>query len=65
MDMVLNGLSYRITLAYLDDVVVWSATFEDHKRDVDLVLRRLEMAGLKARPSKCNFFQDEIEVLPG
>ena len=63
MDMVLNGLSYRIALAYLDDVVVWSATFEDHKRDVDLVLRRLEMAGLKARPSKCNFFQDEIEVL--
>ena len=63
MDMVLTGLSYSTCLAYLDDVVVWSKSFEDHVRDVDVVLRRLENAGLKAKTKKCELFVDEIDIL--
>lgn len=63
MEMVLSGLSYKSALAYLDDVLVWSATFEQHLKDVEAVLERLELAGLKAHPTKCSFFVKEVQVL--
>ena len=63
MDMVLSGLSYQCALAYLDDVIIWSSSFEQHLQDVEKVLERLELAGLKARPSKCSFFVNEVRIL--
>ena len=63
MDQVLLGMSYRCALAYLDDVIVWSSSFEQHLKDVEAVLERLELAGLKARPEKCNFFVKEVQLL--
>ena len=52
-----------IALAYLDDLIIFSKTFEDHVKDTEAVLKRLELAGLKARPVKCCFFQDSVELL--
>ena len=63
METVLTGMSYRCALAYLDDVIVWSNSFEEHLADVEAVLERLELAGLKARPQKCNFFVKEVHLL--
>ena len=63
MDLVLSGLSRECAMAYLDDTVVFSKTFEDHVRDLDDVLMRFEAAGLKAKPSKCSLFQSSIELL--
>ena len=50
-------------LVSLDDIVVYSATLEDHVRDVTRVLQRLQDAGLYAKKSKCELFQHEIEFL--
>ena len=63
MDQVLLNMSYRCALAYLDDVIVWSNSFEQHLKDVEAVLERLELAGLKARPQKCNLFVKEVQLL--
>jgi len=30
MELVMSGLTYNICLVYLDDIVVFSKTFEDH-----------------------------------
>ena len=38
---------------YLDDIVVFSATWEDHLIQVENVLKRLEKANLTTKPSKC------------
>jgi hypothetical protein len=54
MDQVLNGLQDFIR-AYLDDLIVFSTTWEHHVQHVDLVLNRLEEAGLTAKPVKCQF----------
>ena len=55
MDIILSGLPPERVMAYLDDIVVFSRSFEEHKRDVDSVLDKLESAGISLRPEKCKF----------
>ena len=45
----------RITAAYLNDVIIFSKTWEEHLRHVQQVLQRLDEAGLTVKMSKCQF----------
>ena len=63
MDYVLLGLRWKICLIYLDDVIVFSKTFEDHVDQLGQVLTRLSDAGLKLAPKKCHFFQSQVALL--
>jgi hypothetical protein len=63
MDLVLSGLSREWAAAYLDDMVVFSRTFEKHLQPLEDLLMRFEEAALKAKPSKCSLFQSSIELL--
>ena len=54
MDKVLNGLTFRSCLCYLDDVLIASETFDQHISDLHDVLSRLQAAGLKLGPTKCS-----------
>ena len=53
----------RSVLVFLDDIVVYSRTLDDHVRDVRAALQRLSDAGLYAKKSKCELFMHEIEFL--
>ena len=57
IDRVLNRLSFRSTLCYLDDVLIFSETFEQHMQDLQKVFSRFSQAGLKLSPQKCEFAQ--------
>ena len=50
-------------LLYLDDIVVFSSSVEQHLQRLELVLGRLKTEGLKARLEKCSFFQREVGYL--
>ena len=63
MDRVLNGLSFRSTLCYLDDVLIFSETFEQHMQDLQEVFSRFSQAGLKLSPQKCKFAQQKCLFL--
>jgi hypothetical protein len=63
MDMVLSGLTYEMCMVYLDDVIVFSETFEDHIDRLEQVFTRLKEAGLKLKPSKCHLFKRSVEFL--
>jgi hypothetical protein len=49
--------------AYLDDILIYSKTKEEHVQHVRKVLERLRSAGLFAKLSKCEFFVTETKFL--
>lgn len=61
MNTVLHGLNGEFCVVYLDDVLIFSQTPEEHLRHIDMVLTRLEENQLYVKPSKCVFFADELE----
>lgn len=63
MDAVLRGLKWKICLCYLDDVVIFSKTFEEHLQRLTTVLSCLSHAGLQLNAKKCRFAARQIKVL--
>ena len=56
MKLALQGLQWQSCLIYLDDVVIFSKTFDEHIERLSTVLDRIRTAGLKLKPEKCQFF---------
>jgi len=52
LDIILSGLKWQLCLVYLDDVIIFSASAEQHVKDVDVVLTRLREAGVTLNPEK-------------
>jgi len=63
MDVVLSGLSYEICLTYLDDIVLFSRTIDEHFERLHVLLERLQSAGLKLKPSKYFLLQKSVGFL--
>lgn len=63
MEKVLKGLQWKSLVLYLDDVVVFGQTFDQHLKRVEEVFRWLQTAGLKLKPKKCHFFRNKIQFL--
>ena len=63
MDAVLAGLKWNTLLVYIDDIIVFSKSFEEHLDALGEVFDRLIKASLQLKPSKCQFFQSELLYL--
>ena len=63
MECVLRGLHWKIALIYLDDVLMYFHTFEDHLQHLRLVFEHFWEAGLKFKPKKCYFGQRKVKYL--
>ena len=63
MERVLQGLRWQILLVYLDDVIIFSRTIEEHLERLDLVFTKLSQSGLKLKPKKCHLFKQEVVYL--
>ena len=50
-------------IIYLDDILVFSRSTEDHEQHVIQVLERLRQTGLYAKAEKCEFHQEQMEFL--
>ena len=63
MHLVLSGLLWEACLVYLDDVITYSATFEQHLERLAAVLHRFRCANLKLKPRKCQLFCEQVHFL--
>ena len=61
MNKVLNGLNFAF--AYLDDIIIFSETAEEHMKHIQIIIDRLKAAQLKLKKSKCAFFKKELHYL--
>jgi hypothetical protein len=48
---------------YIDDIVVYNDTLEEHHIHLHIVFKRLKAHGLRLHPGKCKFFQESVEYL--
>ena len=67
MQKVLKGLNPEdgdhFVSIYINDILVYSRTLEEHLEHLKLVMQRIERAGLKLKPNKCCFVKEEVEYL--
>ena len=50
-------------IVYLDDIIIFSSDPANHIERLEAVFKKLAAAGLKLKPSKCNFFRKQISYL--
>lgn len=63
MERMFGDCRYQSVLLYLDDVIVFSATVQQHLERLREVFSRLQKQGLKVKLSKCHFFQHQVSYL--
>ena len=63
MENCLGDLNLRWCVVYLDDIIVYGKTPEELLARLGGVFEKLRKAGLKLKPSKCNFFKEQINFL--
>jgi len=63
MDRVLRNEIGKFVHVYLDDINVFSETFEEHLQHLAIVFQRLRDAGLRLNPEKCEFVRKSLHFL--
>ena len=57
------GLQFQICLVYIDDIILFSQTIDQHLERLVTVLDLLRSVGLKLKPEKCALFQKSVSFL--
>ncbi|GBG77614.1 hypothetical protein CBR_g24060 [Chara braunii] len=63
MNDIFTDIPEQYVLVYLDDILVYSRTLEEHLRHLRDVLDRLRRHGFYAKLSKCSFAQHKVDFL--
>ena len=63
MESCLDGLNNDICVTYLDDILVYSTSFEEQVTRLQQVLQAARKYGMKLRAEKCHLFQSEVKYL--
>ncbi len=62
-DIILSLHKWKTCSIYLDDIILFSKTFEDHKRNVAEVISLLKAPGLSLKLRKCKIFEWAVDYL--
>jgi hypothetical protein len=63
MESILGGLTWKICLVYLDDIILYSKGFDEQLSHLRQVFQRIREANLKLNPKKCNLFRKKVTFL--
>lgn len=53
----------RFVLIFIDDILIFSKSIEEHKENLRIVLEMLQRHQLYSKFSKCDFFKEQIQYL--
>jgi len=57
------GLTWNICLVIMDNIVIFSKTFEEHLEHLSLVFDQLRSVRMYIKPSKCTFCHTKLPYL--
>eukprot|EP00253_Pinus_taeda_P010917 PITA_10917 len=63
MNSIFHRYLDRFVLVFIDDILIYSRTMEEHHEHLRIVLQTLQEHQLYAKFSKCDFFKEEIQYL--
>ena len=63
MSKAFSDLIFKSVLIYVDDIIVYSDSFDQHLKDLDQVFKRLTQHHLTLKPSKCHFTAKQVDYL--
>ena len=63
MERCMGDMNLRECLIYLDDVIIFSSSFEEHIERLEAVFSRLQEHNLKIKASKCEFLKSRVTYL--
>lgn len=63
MDILLGDYNWKFAMVYIDDINIFSDTFEEHLAHLEKVFQRIRNAGLKLNREKCNFIRNTLPFL--
>ena len=63
MEECLGDLHLSICFIFLDDLIIFSRTYEEHMERLQMVFDRLRVTGLKLSPKKCNFLMERVKYV--
>lgn len=63
MERLFGDQRHQSVLLYLDDIIVFSSSVQQHLQRLRVVLSRLQVEGLKVKLKKCAFFREEVSYL--
>lgn len=63
MARILGASNFTEALCYLDDILIWGTTWEEHTDRLERVLQKVKAAGLALSPEKCRFGVREVMYL--
>lgn len=63
IDMILSGVKWKTCLVYLDNIIVFSTSPEEHLAHLNEIFGLLARAGVSLKASTCFLFHEEVEYL--
>jgi transposase InsO family protein len=63
INVAMHGLLHMSVLAYVDDLLIYSRSFDQHLEHLKQFSDRLREFGLRVNPGKCQFFADRVTFL--
>ena len=63
LDNILGNSRFKYCMAYMDDIIVFSKTFEDHLEHLKCIFQLLKESGININPSKLQLCKIEVKYL--
>jgi Reverse transcriptase (RNA-dependent DNA polymerase) len=63
LNFILTGMRHINILCYIDDLIIYSKTWDEHKEALKELFGRLRESNLKVKGTKCQFARGEITYL--